>query len=164
MVKAWHLFYNEKHTLLQKNIIKKNDLFVNPIDISDNNIPNGNSIYLEVCNKLKNITLDNQWQSKIDMLSKTFHSYLNYNFSQMFSYIKVLDICENNITITFNGNHSKYKKIFKELNINSTSNSTIIHKINDDEFYVIICQNKTCSKKLKEINEIKNYLENLFNV
>ena len=82
----------------------------------------------------------------------------------MFSYIKVLDICENNITITFNGNHSKYKKIFKELNINSTSNSTIIHKINDDEFYVIICQNKTCSKKLKEINEIKNYLENLFNV
>ena len=164
MDKAWHLFYNDKHTLLQKNIIKNNDLFVNPIDISDNNIPNGNSIYLAVCNKLKNITLDNRWQTKIEILSKTFHSYLNYNFSQMFSYIKVLDICENNITITFNGNYSKYKKIFKELNVNSLSNSTIIHQRNDDEFYVIICQNKTCSKKLREINEIKNYLENLFNV
>jgi len=46
----------------------------------------------------------------------------------------------------------------------SICNSTIIHQRNDDEFYVIICQNKTCSKKLREINEIKNYLENLFNV
>ena len=56
MLKAWDLFYNDEHTLLQKNIVKNNDLFVNPIDISDNNIPNGNSIYLMVCNKLKNIT------------------------------------------------------------------------------------------------------------
>ena len=56
MLKAWDLFYNDEYKLLQKNIVKNNDLFVNPIDISDNNIPNGNSVYLMVCNKLKNIT------------------------------------------------------------------------------------------------------------
>ena len=52
MLKAWDLFYNNEYKLLQKNIVKNNDLFVNPIDISDNNIPNGNSVYLIVCNKL----------------------------------------------------------------------------------------------------------------
>ncbi len=41
MLKAWDLFYNDEYKLLQKNIVKNNDLFVNPIDISDNNIPNG---------------------------------------------------------------------------------------------------------------------------
>ena len=46
------------------DIIKENDLFVEPIDISDNNIPNGNSIYLIVCNKLKNITGNDKWQKK----------------------------------------------------------------------------------------------------
>ena len=37
----------------KKMLVKNNDLHVNPIDISDNNIPNGNSVYLMVCNKLK---------------------------------------------------------------------------------------------------------------
>ena len=88
MLKAWDLFYNDEYKLLQKNIVKNNDLFVNPIDISDNNIPNGNSVYLMVCNKLKNITGKKDWNDKIDLLSKTFNSYINYNFSQMFSFIK----------------------------------------------------------------------------
>ena len=43
-------FYNNKYNLLQKNNYRNNDLFVQPIDISDNNLPNGNSIYLLVCN------------------------------------------------------------------------------------------------------------------
>ena len=94
MLDTWELFFNDEYNLLQKNIIKNNDLFINPIDISDNNIPNGNSVYLIVCNKLKNITRDSNWQNKIDLLSKTFHSYINYNFSQMFSFIKTLDVCE----------------------------------------------------------------------
>ena len=33
--KVWELFYNEENNFLQKNIIKENDLFIEPIDISD---------------------------------------------------------------------------------------------------------------------------------
>ena len=164
MSKAWRLFYNEQHELLQKNVLKSNDLFVNPIDITDNNIPNGNSIYLSICNKLKNITNKNDWQNKIDTLSKTFHSYINYNFSQMFSFIKALDICDKNITITFNGEFKNYKNLIKKININFLSDATTIHRENKTEFFVIICKNQICSQKLKTISEIESYLKNLHNV
>ncbi len=164
MLDTWELFFNDEYNLLQKNITKKNDLFINPIDISDNNIPNGNSIYLIVCNKLKNITRDNNWQNKVDLLSKTFHSYINYNFSQMFSFIKTLDICENNITINFHGNYMQYKKILKQININNLNDTTIIHNKDENDYFVIICKNQTCSQKLRDISEIKKYLEKLYNV
>ena len=164
MIEAWELFFNNEYKLLQKNVVKYNDLFVNPIDISDNNLPNGNSIYLKICNKLKNITNQNEWQKKIDFLSKTFHSYINYNYSQMFSFIKILDICEKNVTITLSGEYEKYKVILKEININNINDATIIHKNNQDEFFAIICRNQTCSKKLQNIKDIKYYLENLYNV
>ena len=163
MLKAWDLFYNEQYELLQKNIIKDNDLFVNPIDISDNNLPNGNSIYLIICNKLKNITNNNNWNDKIDLLSKTFNSYINYNFSQMFSFIKNISVCEKNISITFNGEFEIYKNILNKLNINYLTNASIIHKENKNEFFVVICQNQTCSQKLKNFEEIENYLKNLHN-
>ena len=164
MNNAWDLFFNNNYQLLQKNVIKNNDLFVNPIDITDNNIPNGNSIYLNVCNKLKNITNENEWQKKIDILSKTFHSYINYNFSQMFSFIKVLDLCEKNLTITFHSNNEKYKNYIKNIDINFLSDTTILHKENNDEFFAVICQNQICSEKLKDLDDFKNYLKNLNNV
>jgi len=44
--KTWDLFYDKNSKILQKNPINKNDLFVSPTDISDHNIPNGNSIFL----------------------------------------------------------------------------------------------------------------------
>ena len=163
MLDTWELFFNDEYNLLQKNIIKNNDLFINPIDISDNNIPNGNSVYLIVCNKLKNITRDSNWQNKIDLLSKTFHSYINYNFSQMFSFIKTLDVCEKNITINFHGEYTQYINILKQININNISDTTIIHNEDKKDFFVIICKDQTCSQKLKNINEIKNYLDKLYN-
>ena len=161
MTKAWTLFYNDQYELLQKNTVKQNDLFVNPIDISDSNLPNGNSVYLTVCNKLKNITSDGNWDNKIQILSKTFHAYINYNFSQMFSFIKTLTICEKNITITFHGDYKNYENLLKKININFLNSSTIVHKPNTEEFFVVICQNQTCSNKLKNEKEITNFIKNL---
>ena len=164
MIESWEFFFNKQYNLLQKNILKNNDLFVDPIEINDNNLPNGNSIYLLVCNKLNNLTKDNGWLNKKNLLSKTFHSYINYNFSQMFSFIKTLNICEKNITITFNGIYESYENLIKQIDINLLNESTIIHRKNKDETFVIICQNQTCSKKLKNIDEIRNYLKNIHNV
>ncbi len=158
MKEIWSLFFNKDNNLLQKNIFNSNDLFVNPVDIADNNIPNGNSIYLLICSKLNNITNDQEWLKKLDILSKSINTYISFNFSQMFSYLKTLDISENNITVSLHGKIDE--KLKKEILKKFMGNVSIIYKENDKEFFVIICKNKTCSQKLKNLNHIEEYIKN----
>jgi len=157
MREVWSLFFNKDNNLLQKNIIKSNDLFVNPIDIADNNIPNGNSVYLLICSKLSNITKEKSWTEKVNVLSKSFNTFINFNFSQMFSYLKILDICEENITVTIHGkvNNKLKKEILKKF----MGNISIIYKENEEEFFVVICKSQTCSQKLKDLNQINEYIK-----
>ena len=158
MKEAWDIFYNKEHNLLQKNVLNNNDLFVNPIDFGDNNIPNGNSIYLFVCNKLRNITNDDYWAQKIETLSKTFNMYIGYNFSQMFSYLKILDICDENITISFHGKTDENFK--KDILKKFMGNASIIYKESSEQSFVVICKNKICSEKLNNSNQINEYIRN----
>ena len=155
---TWGLFYDEETKTLQKNFQKTNDLFVKPIDIIDNNIPNGNSIFLLTLNKIFNITENNIYKNKIENLTKSFYSLIDRNYSQMFSYYKTLDICENNITFTFFGFNDEFQKIRDFLLLNYFEKSTFIYKKSKDEQYILICKNQTCSQKLKNISEINNYL------
>ncbi len=158
MEETWRLFFNKENNLLQKNILKSNDLFVQPLDIADSNIPNGNSIYLLICSKLSNITNNKIWAEKSDILSKSFHTFINYNFSQMFSYLKILDICDENITVSLHGKINE--KLKKEIITKFMGNISIVYKESDEEFFVVICKNQTCSKKLKDLNQINEYAKN----
>ena len=162
MNEVWDVFYSKENNLLQKNKVKSNDLFVNPIDISDNNIPNGNSIYLLICNKLYNISEDNNWLEKKDILSKSFHASINSNFSQMFSYLKILDVCEENITLTFCGKLSGLGKIKNNVVKNFLDKATIIYKESNNQFFSIICKNQACSKKLNTFDDINKYINDNF--
>ncbi len=155
---TWNLFYDEENNILQKNIKESNDLFVKPIDMIDNNIPNGNSIFLLVCNKMFNITEDNFWKNKIEILKKSYHSLINNAYSQMFSYIKILDICERNITFTFHGDNKIFHDIKKKLIKKYFEKATFIYKENTKENFILICKNKTCSEKLKDLTDIEKYL------
>ncbi len=155
--KAWELFYNEENQVLQKNIKKSNDLFVQPIDLIDNNIQNGNSIFLLVCNKLFNITEEITWKNKIDILKKSFHSSINNAYSQMFSYIKILDICNDNITFTFFGNDKNFEDIKNKLLKKYFEKATFIHK-DSAESFILICKNQTCSEKLKSSEQVEEYI------
>ena len=162
MDEAWSNFFNSGERVLQKNKTQFNDLFVEPIDLNDNNIPNGNSIYLLILNKLNNIAPKKKWNERIDILSKSFHSYMNSNFAQMFSYIKVLDMCENNITVTINTkNIHTFEKIREQTVKKFMDKATIIYKEEDSEDYFIICKKQTCSPKLKNLEEVENYFKNL---
>ncbi len=154
---AWKLFFNEENQVLQKNIKNSNDLFVEPIDLIDNNIPNGNSLFLLICNKLFNITEDISWKNKIDILNKSFHSSINNAYSQMFSYIKVLDICNNNITFTFFGKDKSFEKIHNKLIKKYFEIGTFIYK-DSEESFILICKNQTCSEKLKSIDQVEKYI------
>ena len=155
---TWSLFYDEETKTLQKNSQKLNDLFVKPIDIIDNNIPNGNSIFLLTLNKIFNITENNFYKNKIENLTKSFYSLIDRNYSQMFSYYKTLDICENNITFTFFGFNDEFQEIRDFLLLNYFEKSTFIYKKSEDEQFILICKNQTCSQKLKNFSEINNYL------
>ena len=160
MKEIWEIFYNKDTQLLQKNKIKDNDLFVNPIDLNDSNIPNGNSVYLNLCNKIYTITNDKFWFDKVEILKKSFHQVLNSFFSQMFSFIKVLDLCENSISFTFFGNQDSIKDIKINLQKNYLGRATFVYKNNNEEGSVVICKNQTCSEKLKSFDQVKNFLEN----
>ena len=160
MKEIWEIFYNKDTQLLQKNKIKDNDLFVSPIDLNDSNIPNGNSVYLNLCNKIYTITNDKFWFDKVEILKKSFHQVLNSFFSQMFSFIKVLDLCENSISFTFFGNQDSIKDIKINLQKNYLGRATFVYKNNNEEGSVVICKNQTCSEKLKNFDQVKNFLEN----
>ena len=148
----------KRQKLYKKIHKKKNDLFVKPIDIIDNNIPNGNSIFLLTLNKIFNITDNSIYKNKIENLTKSFYSLIDRNYSQMFSYYKTLDICENNLTFTFYGFNDEFQKIRDFLLLNYFEKSTFIYKKTQNPQYILICKNQTCSQKLKNFSEISNYL------
>jgi len=153
---TWDLFYDKENKILQKNPIKQNDLFVPPLDINDSNIPNGNSVFLLNCKKLEAITNDTKWQGMAKELTRSFHSFLNLKSTQMASYIKNLDMCEELTTFTFFGDIKKIKELQQFVKKNYLKSSTLIYKEGPKENYLIVCKNQTCSNKIKSIDELKS--------
>ncbi len=157
---TWDLFYDKENKILQKNPIKQNDLFVPPLDVNDSNIPNGNSIFLLNCKKLEAITNDSKWQSMTKELIQSFHSFLNLKSTQMVSYIKNLDMCEELTTFTFFGDIKKIKELQQFVKKNYLKSSTLIYKEDPKENYLVVCKNQTCSNKIKSIEELKSVVKN----
>ena len=97
--KTIELFYVKEKSIFQKNIIADNDLFHKPIDISDNNIPNGNSIMLLNFSRLG---MKNEGKE----LSDSLNAYLNIHKSLMTSSLKSIDyfnMIQTNKSCTENG-------------------------------------------------------------
>ena len=158
--KTWNLFYDKNNKILQKNLIQENDLFVTPSDINDSNVPNGNSIFLLNCKKLEIITTENKWKNMTKELMQSFHSYLNLQSTQMVSYIKNLDMCEESVTFTFFGDINKNNNLHKYVKKNYLKSSTLIYKNDLNENYLLVCKNQTCSNKIKTLEELKLVVKN----
>ena len=77
-------FYDSKNKVFQKNEKSKNDIFMNPIDISDNTLPNANSIMLINFSRLG-------FTDKAQELSTSLNGYLNIYKNFMVSSLKALD-------------------------------------------------------------------------
>jgi len=160
MQKTLDLFYDKNNKILQKNPINENDLFVPPSDINDHNIPNGNSIFLINSKKLESITGENKWKKISDELAQSFHSFLNLHASQMVSYTKNLNMCEELTTFTFFGDIKKIKELQQYVKKNYLKSSALIYKENPNENYLVICKNQTCSNKIKSLEELKSLVNN----
>ena len=157
---TWDLFYDKENKILQKNPIKQNDLFVPPLDINDSNIPNGNSVFLLNCKKLEAITSETKWQDMTKELAQSFHSFLNLKSTQMVSYIKNLDMCEELTTFTFFGDVKKINDLLQFVKKNHLKTSTLIYKEDSKENYLVVCKNQTCSNKIKSIEELNSVVKN----
>ncbi len=87
-------FYLKDQKIFQKNLLDNNDLFYNPIDISDSTIANGNSIMLINLCKLG-------FKKESTELANSLQGYLNTYNSLMTSSLKSLDFfysfVENNV-------------------------------------------------------------------
>ena len=86
--KAIELFYIKEKSIFQKNIISNNDLFHEPIDISDNNIPNGNSVMLLNFSRLG-------MKNEARELSNSLNGYLNVYKTHMMTAIRAIDFFDN---------------------------------------------------------------------
>ena len=82
--KAVELFYIKEKSIFQKNKLKSNDIFYEPIDIGDHTIPNGNSIML-----MNFARLGMKVEGK--ELSNSLNGYLNVYKSFMTSSLKSID-------------------------------------------------------------------------
>ena len=94
-------FYIKEKKIFQKNKILTNDLFLNPIDISDHTIPNGNSIML-----LNFVRLG--LKQEAEELAISLNGYLNTYKSFMISSVKSIDFY-NEITSGNNCNEQGCK-------------------------------------------------------
>ena len=77
-------FYLVEKDIFQKNPIKNNDIFFDPVDVGDNTIPNGNAIML-----INFIRLGMMNDSK--KLSNSLNGYLNVYKNHMMTSIRALD-------------------------------------------------------------------------
>ena len=85
---AINKFYIKEKNIFQKNQKDKNDIFLSPIDIADNTIPNGNAIMLINFTRLG--LMD---ESK--KLANSLNGYLNIYKNHMMTAIRALDFFNN---------------------------------------------------------------------
>ena len=98
------------------------------------------------------------WKTKTQLLTGCFHSYVNLHSTQMFSYLKNLDIAEEKITFTFFGNIKNINGLHNYIKKNYLTTSTILYKKNEID-YVLVCKNKTCSLPIKKLSDLEEYLK-----
>ena len=85
---AINKFFLEDKKIFQKNPKKNDDIFLRPIDIGDNTIPNGNAIML-----INLVKLGMMEEAK--KLSESLNGYLNVNKNHMMTAIRALDFFNN---------------------------------------------------------------------
>ena len=89
-------------------------MFASPLDLNDSNIPNGKPFTFQI-NYIQLQMI--KYGLKEMVLKKSFHQVLNSYYSQMFSFIKTLDICDNSYhshSVEHPSLLGKYSFIYKE--------------------------------------------------
>ena len=81
-------FYLEDKNIFQKNPKNNNDIFLPPIDIGDNTIPNGNAVMLINFTKLG-------MMDEAKKLSDSLNGYLNIYKNHMMTAIRAIDFFNN---------------------------------------------------------------------
>ena len=87
-LEALEKFYLTEKNIFQKNPVTNNDIFLKPVDIGDNTIPNGNAIML-----INFIRLG--MMSEAEKLCNSLNGYLNIYKNHMMTSLKAIDFFNN---------------------------------------------------------------------
>ena len=87
-LEALEKFYLAEKNIFQKNPINNNDIFLKPIDIGDNTIPNGNAMML--INFIRLGMMD-----EAEKLCNSLNGYLNIYKNHMMTSLKAIDFFNN---------------------------------------------------------------------
>jgi len=87
-IEAINKFYLIEKDIFQKNLKENNDIFLKPIDIADNTIPNGNAIMLINLTRLGLI-------KEAKKLANSLNGYLNIYKNHMMTTTRAIDFFNN---------------------------------------------------------------------
>ncbi len=163
--KIFHCYQSEEIDVFLEDYVFYSKLLLNLYEIEGKKeyLDEASKIMVEAWGmyKLYYITNDKHWSEKSRILQQSFHQVLNSNFSQMFSFVKALDMYHETISFTFYGDNKEIKNYLLK---NYFDRAIFIYNTeNKSDSGVVICKNQTCSNKISSINEINDYLKGISN-
>ena len=167
--------FAQKNSGFSSNSINHKDIILRSVQYFDNVTPNSNAVLLFILNKIYLITHDEKYAVARDNLLNFIGSNISNQYFGASSFLKNYNVINNSKLILITGKNKKNNEAIQEkIYEQYTDESTIIiidtkSKLNSDfkfyeninieeESYIYVCRDNTCSLPFNNINLLKNYL------
>jgi len=167
--------FAQKNSGFSSNSINHKDIILRSVQYFDNVTPNSNAVLLFILNKIYLITHNEKYALARDNLLNSIGSNISNQYFGASSFLKNYNVINNSNLILITGKNKKNNEAIQEkIYEQYTDESTIIiidtkSKLNSDfkfyeninieeESYIYVCRDNTCSLPFNDINLLKNYL------
>ena len=167
--------FSQKNSGFSSNSVNHKDIILRSVQYFDNVTPNSNAVLLFILNKIYLITHNEKYALARDNLLNSIGSNISNQYFGASSFLKNYNVINNSNLILITGKNKKNNEAIQEkIYEQYTDESTIIiidtkSKLNSDfkfyeninieeESYIYVCRDNTCSLPFNDINLLKNYL------
>ena len=167
--------FAQKNSGFSSNSINHKDIILRSVQYFDNVTPNSNAVLLFILNKIYLITHDEKYAMARDNLLNSIGLNISNQYFGASSFLKNYNVINNSNLILITGKNKKNNEAIQEkIYEQYTDESTIIiidtkSKLNsefkfyeniniEEESYIYVCRDNTCSLPFNNINLLKNYL------
>ena len=167
--------FAQKNSGFSSNSINHKDIILRSVQYFDNVTPNSNAVLLFILNKINLITHDEKYAMARDSLLNSISSNISNQYFGASSFLKNYNVIHNSKLILITGKNQKNNEAIQErIYEQYTDESTIIiidtkSKLNsefkfyeniniEEESYIYVCRDNTCSLPFNDIGLLKNYL------
>ena len=167
--------FSQKNSGFSSNSVNHKDIILRSVQYFDNVTPNSNAVLLFIFNKIYLITHDEKYAVARDNLLNFIGSNISNQYFGASSFLKNYNVIHNSKLILITGKNQKNNEAIQERIFEQyTDESTIIiidtkSKLNskfkfyeniniEEESYIYVCRDNTCSLPFNDIGLLKNYL------